>query len=83
MCVGQIHGNQVLVKQKNRKDLERPLVSMIGHMIRRKASVTHDIIEAEMGAAPIIIKALCRPLTCIQQLWELPERSYSRLALIS
>ena len=46
-----------LNKAKNRKDLKRPLVSL-ARMIRSKTSVPHDIIQAEMGAAPIITEAL-------------------------
>ena len=38
---------------------------MIVHMIRRKALVAHDIIQAEIGVAPIIIKALFRLVTNI------------------
>ena len=56
---------------------------MIARMIRSKASVPHDIIRAEMGAAPIITEALFRSVTCIQRLWELPKRRYPRLALMS
>ena len=33
-----------------------------------------------MGAAPIIIEALLRSVSCIQRLWELPKRRYSSLA---
>ena len=64
-----------LIKANHWKDLERPLVSMVACMIRSKASVPHDIIWAEMGAAPIISEALFRSMTFIQRLWELPKRS--------
>ena len=40
------------------KDLEKPLVSMIACMIRSKTLMPHDIIWAEIGAAPIITEAL-------------------------
>ena len=52
-----------LNKANNKKDLERPLVSMIVHIIKSKASVSHDIIQAKMGAAPIIIEALFQLVT--------------------
>ena len=61
-----------LNKAKNRKDLKRPLVSL-ARMIRSKTSVPHDIIQTEMGAAPIITEALFQSVTCIQRLWELPN----------
>ena len=47
-----------LNKGNNWKDLERTLVSMITCMVRSKALVPHDIIQAEVGATPIIIEAL-------------------------
>ena len=37
----------------------------------------HDIIRAEMGAAPIIIKALFQSVISIQQFWEIPKQRYS------
>ena len=40
------------------KDLKRLLVSTMARMLRSKALVPHDIIWAEMGAAPVIIEAL-------------------------
>ena len=43
----------------------------------------HDIIRAEMGAAPIITEALFRSMTCIQCLWKLPKQRYPMLALMS
>ena len=46
---------------------------MVAWMIRSKGLVLHDIIPAEIGAAPIIMAAF----------WELPEQSYSRVALMS
>ena len=58
-----------LSKANHWKDLERPFVSMIAGMIRSKASVPHDIIRAEMGAAPIITEALFQSVTCIKRLW--------------
>ncbi len=64
-------------------DLERPLVLMIGRMIRSKASVPHDIVRAEMGAAPIAVEALLRSVTNIQRIWKLPKERYPRLALMS
>ena len=70
-----------LNKANSQKDLETPSVSMIAYMITSKTSVPHDIIQAQMVAAPIIIKSLFRSVTCIQWLWELLKRRYSRLAL--
>ena len=52
-------------------------------MIRSKASVPHDIIQAEMGAGPIITEALFRSVAFIERLWELPKWRYPRLALMS
>ena len=51
-------------------------------MIRRKALVPDDIIQAEMGATPIIIEALFQTMTRIQRLWELPKQMYSRLVAL-
>ena len=65
------------------RNLERPSVSMIACMIRSKSLVPHDIIRAEMGAAPIITEALVRSMTAIQRLWKLLKGRYSRLALTS
>ena len=48
------------IKANHWIDLERPSVSMIAHMIRSKASMPHDIIQAVVGAALMIIKALFR-----------------------
>ena len=62
-------------------DLERPLVLMIGRVIRRKAFVPHDTVWVEMGAAPIAIEALLRSVTNIQRLWKLPKKRYPILAL--
>ena len=45
-------------KENKWKDLERPLVLIIAHVIRSKVSVSYDIIWAEMGPASIITKAL-------------------------
>ena len=64
-------GYQALTRQIIRK-ISRPLLSMIACMIRSKASVPHDIIQTEMGAAPIIFEALFRSMTCIQRFWEIP-----------
>ena len=73
-----------LKKAHHWKDLEkRPLVSMIVPMIRSNESVPHDIIQAEVGAAPIIIEALFRSVTFIQRLWELLKRRYPTLSLMS
>ena len=47
------------------KDLERPFMSMIVRIIKSKALAPHYIIQAEMGAAPIIIEALLQSVTCI------------------
>ena len=47
-------------------DSKRTLVLMIGRMIRSKASVSHDIVRAEMGAAPIAIEELLRSVTNIR-----------------
>ena len=57
---------------RNRTDLEIPLVAMIHCIIRSKALVPHDIIQAETGAAPIITKALFQSMASKQK--------YSRLA---
>ena len=53
---------------------------MIGCMIRSKASVHHDMIRAEMRAAPIPTKALFQSVTIVQQIWDLLKKKYSRLA---
>ena len=42
---------------------------MITHMIRSKASIPHDIIHARQESSPIMIEALFRSVTGIQQLW--------------
>ena len=54
-------------KENNWKDLKRPLVPIIAHMVRSKALAPHDIIQIKMGAAPIIIEAF-QSATCIQRL---------------
>ena len=61
-----------LNKSNNWKDFESSLVSMIGRIIESKALVLHDIIHAQMGAAPII-KALFQSVTNTQQLWKFPK----------
>lgn len=63
--------------------IERPLVSMISRMIRAKASVPHEIIRAELAAAPLVIEALTRSVSYIHGLWDLPGNRYARLALES
>ena len=63
--------------------MERPLVTMTAKMIRCKASVPHDIIQAEMGATPIVVEALTRAMAFIHSLWRLPHQRYARLALES
>ena len=69
-----------LNKANHWKDLERPLVSMIACMIRNKAPVHHDIIQAQMRAAPKLTKALFQSVTIVQRIWELLKKTYSRLA---
>ena len=46
-----------LLKANIERDLGGPLVSSISCMIRSKASVSHDLIQAEVGAASINIEA--------------------------
>ena len=70
-------------KEINWKDLEKRLVSTIANMIRSNASVPHEIVWAEMGAAPILIEALLRSVACIQRLWKLHKRRYSMTIMSS
>ena len=63
--------------------MERPLVSMISHMIRAKASVPHAITRAELAAPPMEIEALTRSVSFIHGLWDTPRDRYARLALES
>ena len=44
-------------KANNYRDLGGPLVPMIACMIRSKASVSHDLIQAEVGATSKFIEA--------------------------
>ena len=63
--------------------MEKPQVSMISRMIRAKASVPHDIIRAEQAAPPLVIEALTRSISFIQNTWSLSRGRYARLALES
>lgn len=65
------------------RHMERPLVMMIARMIRSKPSTPHEIIRAEMGAAPVVTEALLRAVTFLHRIWELPRQKYPRLALTS
>ena len=59
-----------LCKENNWKGLEKTLVSMIPCMIKSKALMPHDIIQAEFEGALIITKALFQSVTN-RELWEL------------
>ena len=63
--------------------MERPLVSMISRMIRAKASVPHEIIQADLAAPPLVVEALTKSVSYIHSLWDLPRDRYARLALES
>ena len=67
----------------NCTDLEKPSISMIAHMIRRKASVPYDIIQMEMVAAPTVTVPLFQWVMTIQWIWELPKKRCSRLVFMS
>lgn len=63
--------------------MERPMIMMIARMIRSKPSVPHDIVRAELGAAPVVVEALFQAVTFMHRIWELPHERYPRLALMS
>lgn len=63
--------------------MERPLVTMIAHMIRSKPSTPHEIIRAELGAAPVVTEALLQTVTFLRRIGDLPQQRYPRLALDS
>lgn len=65
------------------RSMERPLVTMIAKMISCKASVSHDVIRAEMGAMSIAVDVVTIAVTCIHSIWRLPPQRYARLALES
>ncbi|MCO5608531.1 hypothetical protein L7F22_062742 [Adiantum nelumboides] len=65
------------------RKMEKPLVTLIAKLIRCKASVQHEIVRAELGAAPIVVEALTKSVSYIHSLWNLPSHRYVKLALES
>ena len=48
-----------------------------------KPSVRHDKVRSELGAEPIVTKALYKTVVCILQIWKIDRHHYSQLALAS
>ena len=72
-----IPGKEHLVCKLNRslygstklERFEETLVSMMVFMIRSNALEPYNIIQAQMGEAPIVVKALFQSVACIQWIW--------------